>query len=134
MSPAPRLSKENTMPVPTRPALRARDDEGMVTAEAAAVIPSLLLVLTIAVAALVTVHAQMKAVDASREAARLAARGESTRAAVLAAERLGPAGARVVVRSRAQRVEAVVTAEVHPLPLLPAFTVRASTTAEKEQP
>jgi Flp pilus assembly protein TadG len=105
----------------------------MVTAEAAAVIPSLVLVLGVAVAALATVHAQMKVVDASREAARLAARGESTRTAVLAGERLGPPGAHVVVRSRLKRVEAVVTAQVHPLPALPAITVRASTTAEKER-
>ena len=125
------------MPVRTRRNGSRTDrsaDEGMVTAEAAAVIPSLLLVLAIAVAALVTVHAQMRAVDASREAARLAARGESTRTASQAAERLAPSGARVVIRTRSGRVEAVVTARVHPLPVLPALTVRAATTAEKEQP
>ena len=111
-----------------------RSDEGMVTAEAAAVIPALLLVMAVAVTALVTVHAQMRAVDASREAARLAARGESTRTAVLAGVRLGPAHARVVLTRHLKDVEAVVTAEVKPFPMLPSFTVRASTTAAKEGP
>jgi Flp pilus assembly protein TadG len=101
----------------------------MVTAEAAAVIPSLLLVLAIALTALTAVQAQIKAVDASREAARLAARGETTRTATLAAQRLAPAGAHIDVRSRLKRVEAVVTAHVQPFPLLPAFTVHASTPA-----
>jgi hypothetical protein len=106
----------------------------MVTAEAAVAIPTLVLVMCLMLAVLVTLHAQMRAVDASREAVRLAARGESEHAAVAAGRRLGPPHASVVVRDEGEEVEAVVSAQVHPFPLLPAFRVRASTRAEKEQP
>ena len=49
----------------------------MVTAETAVVLPVLLLVLAGAVAAVVVVGAQLRCVDAAREGARAAARGES---------------------------------------------------------
>ncbi|HJX42614.1 MAG TPA: TadE family type IV pilus minor pilin, partial [Geodermatophilus sp.] len=48
----------------------------MVTAETAVVLPVLLLVLAAVVAAVVVVGAQLRCVDAAREGARAAARGE----------------------------------------------------------
>ena len=53
-----------------------RRDAGMVTAETAVVLPVLLLVLAGAVAAVTVVGAQLRCVDAAREGARAAARGE----------------------------------------------------------
>ena len=49
----------------------------MVTAETAVVLPVLLLVLLCAVAAVTVVGAQLRCVDAAREGARAAARGET---------------------------------------------------------
>jgi len=106
----------------------------MVTAEAAVAIPTLVVVLGLLVAVLVTLSAQLKAVDASREAARLAARGETTSVAVAAGKRVGPQGATVVLHDRSRWVEASVTARVRPFRLLPAFTVHATSVAEREEP
>ena len=104
----------------------------MVTAEAAVVIPSLFVVLALMLAVVITVGAQLKVIDASREAARLAARGDSTRAVVDAAKRLAPRGATVTIRVRGDAVEARVRATVRPLRLLPGFTVRSAALAEQE--
>ena len=60
----------------------------MVTAETAVVLPVLLLVLAGAVAAVTVVGAQLRCVDAAREGARAAARGEDV-AAVTRAGRPG---------------------------------------------
>ena len=54
-------------------------EAGMVTAETAVVLPVLLLVLVCAVAAVTVVGAQLRCVDAAREGARAAARGETDR-------------------------------------------------------
>ncbi len=109
-------------------------DDGMVTAEAVMVLPVLFLLLSLLIATLAVVNARMKAIDASREAARLAARGESTSVAVAAGKRLGPQQATVVLRDREHWVEALVTAQVRMLGVLPSVTVSASTLAEREQP
>jgi hypothetical protein len=106
----------------------------MVTAEAAVVLPTLLVLLALAVTVLTTVGAKMKAVDASREAARVAARGDSRADAVEAGLRLAPQGARVWLTDRSHWVEAQVSAEVRPFGMLPGFTVKASTLAEREEP
>ena len=117
----------------TRPPHRRRpNDAGMVTAEAALAIPSLLFVLALAMTLVMTLGAKMSVLDASREAARLAARGETTSAAVAAGRRLAPSHSTVRLVDRSHWVEAVVTAEVRPFPALPSFTVRASTLAERE--
>lgn len=118
-----------------RPSRHARREEGMVTAEAAVVIPSLVVVLVLMLTVLITLSAQLKAVDASREAARFAARGEATATAVRAGQRLAPPGAEVTIHHRPpDLVEAAVTARVRPFGLLPAITVRASSLAEREEP
>jgi hypothetical protein len=113
---------------------RSQQDEGMVTAEAAVVIPTLFVVLALVLTAVVTVGAQMKVVDASREAARLAARGESTAVAADAGRRLAPQGATVTIRTRSESVQVEVRAKVRPFRLLPSFTLHASVLAERETP
>ena len=105
----------------------------MVTVEAVLVLPVLVLLLSLMIATLAVVNAKMRAVDASREAARLAARGESA-AAVTAGQRLGPQHATVVLQDRSHWVQAVVTAEVRLFGSLPPLTVSAATLAEREDP
>lgn len=113
---------------------RPRGDAGMVTAEAVMLLPVLFLLLALLIATLSVVNAKMQAVDASREAARLAARGEPVAVAVAAGRRLGPQHAAVVLRDRSHWVQAIVTAEVKLFRALPGMTVTASTLAEREQP
>jgi Flp pilus assembly protein TadG len=110
-----------------------RGDAGVVTVETVMVLPVLFLLLSLMIATLAVVHAKMSAVDASREAARLAARGESA-AAVAAGQRLGPQHATVELRDRSHWVQAVVTAKVRLFGTLPPLTVSASTLAEREEP
>lgn len=108
----------------------------MVTAEAAMVIPVLLLV-TVALAWLVTLGiAQVRCVDAAREAARLAARGEPPEMVTAAAQRAGPRGTQAFVDSRGDvvtvRVEAVVVPDVPLLDQLPGIALSADATAAAE--
>ena len=107
-------------------------DEGIVAVETALVIPTLLFVVALAVTLVMTLGAKMSVLDASREAARLAARGESTSEAVAAGRRLAPSHSTVRLVDRSHWVEAVVSAKVRPFRALPAFTVTASTLAERE--
>ena len=77
------------MPAPGR-----TDDRGAVTVEAALALCSLVIVLALALAAVYAVAAQLRCVDAAREAARLTARGEQARAEQLA-KKIAPRGAAV---------------------------------------
>jgi Flp pilus assembly protein TadG len=105
----------------------------MVTAETAVVLPVLLLVLVGAVAALTVVGAQLRCVDAAREGARAAARGEDVATVTGWAGRAAPDGARTVVSREAERVQVTVTADVAPLGPLPwRVTVRADAVALPE--
>ena len=113
---------------------RVENDDGMVTAEFAMLLPTVFLVLALVLTLVTTLGAKIKVLDASREAARVAARGDSTAAAVAAGKRLAPAGASVELVDRSAWVEALVSTEVRPLGLLPGFTLRASTLALREQP
>jgi Flp pilus assembly protein TadG len=100
----------------------------MVTAETAVVLPVLLLVLAGAVAAVTVVAAQMRCVDAAREGARAAARGEATALVVDLAGRAAPDGAVTTVAEDGTAVTVTVTAEVAPLGPLP-LRLRVSATA-----
>ena len=100
----------------------------MVTAETAVVLPVLLLVLAGAVAAVVVVGAQLRCVDAAREAARAAARGDSVSAVVRAADGAAPDGAVTDVGGDGDTVRVTVSATVSPLGPLP-WHVEVSATA-----
>jgi Flp pilus assembly protein TadG len=97
-----------------------RRDAGMVTAETAVVLPVLLLVLAGAVAAVTVVGAQLRCVDAAREGALAAARGEdgaTVRALVL---RVAPDGMAASVARDGEEVRVVVSGRVPllgPVPL-----------------
>lgn len=97
----------------------------MVTAETAVVLPVLLLVLAAAVAGVTVVGAQLRCVDAAREGARAAARGEVTAAEL--AGRAAPDGAVIGVTVAGDEVRVTVSAEVRPLGPLP---LRVPVTAE----
>jgi Flp pilus assembly protein TadG len=105
----------------------------MVTAETAVVLPVLLLVLAAAVAAVVVVGQQLRCVDAAREAARAAARGDPPAAVRAIATRAGPAGAGASVAERDGTVRVTVTAPVRPLGPVPLrLQVTATASADLE--
>jgi Flp pilus assembly protein TadG len=96
-----------------------RGEAGMVTAETAVVLPVLLLVLAAAVAAVTVVGAQLRCVDAAREGARAAARGEdlaTVRALVL---RAAPDGVTVSVTQTGEDVRVGVSGRIAPLGPVP---------------
>ena len=91
----------------------------MVTAETAVVLPVLLLVLAGAVAAVTVVAAQLRCVDAVREGARTAARGEdvaTVRALVLSA---APEGMTVSVVRIGDDVRVGISGSIPPLGPVP---------------
>ena len=104
-----------------------RGEHGSVSVEAAFAVCALVAVLAMALGGISMVVAQVRCIDAAREAARLVARGEPVRADQ-AARQVAPGGAQVSV----QVVGYEVTVEVSSEPvggLLPALTVRAQALA-----
>lgn len=78
----------------------ARDETGMVTAETAVVVPVVVAVAMGLVWIVMVAATHIQAVDASREAARMIARGDEESAAIEAATRLAPAGTTFTVTRR----------------------------------
>jgi hypothetical protein len=80
--------------------------------------------------------AQVRVVDAARESARSAARGDSTAQALAAGRRVAPAGAELVVERGPEQVRVVVSAEVTGpgglFRFLPGVTVRSKALAVVE--
>jgi Flp pilus assembly protein TadG len=99
----------------------------MVTAETAVVLPVLLLVLAGAVAAVTVVGAQLRCVDAAREGARAAARGEEIAAVTDLVGRAAPDGATTEVDVGSLMVRVTVVADV---PALGPVPVRVRVSAE----
>ena len=114
---------------------RCRDD-GYVTAETAVVLPALVVLLGAALWAIAVAAAQVRCVDAARDAARAAARGESDSAALAAAKLAGPPGSDVEVSHQGNRVVVTVRARVGlaggPLAAIPAPVAQATAVAESE--
>jgi hypothetical protein len=91
---------------------RARRERGAVTAEAAVVLPVLVL-FTLTMAWLVCVGlTQLRALDAAREVARAAARTDEASAALGLGRRVAPDGSRVSVRQDQHDVVATVVSPV----------------------
>lgn len=84
--------------------------------------------LVLSVGAIVGVTAHVRCVDAAREGARLAARGDDARAARAAAD-VGPPGATSTVRRDGDTVTVDVRA---PVALVPGLTVSATAVAAAE--
>ncbi|NYD43607.1 TadE family type IV pilus minor pilin [Nocardioides panaciterrulae] len=113
-----------------------RDDAGAATAELALALP-LLLAVTVGLVWLLSVaSAELRVVDAAREAARAAARGESAAIAVDRGLEVAPAGSRITVLTRGDRVTAsavgTVAAPGGLFGFLPGATVRARAVAAVE--
>jgi hypothetical protein len=104
----------------------------MVTAEAAVVLPVLVVVLAAAVGALMVVGAQLRCVDAAREGVRAAARGEAVASVRRLVGNAAPSGASASVASAGAVVTVTVTAAVRPLGPLP-WTVHVSAAATGER-
>lgn len=106
-------------------------DRGSVTVEAALVLAVLVVVVAACLAGIGCVIAQLRCADAAREAARLAGRGDSSRAAGAMAS-IAPTGAILTLQTQGDLITATVT--VGALSgLLPGVSIRASATAEKEE-
>ncbi|NDJ89952.1 TadE family type IV pilus minor pilin [Mycolicibacter kumamotonensis] len=107
---------------------RLGDDTGASTVEAAFALAALVSVLVLCLAGFSAVSAQLRCLDAAREAARLAARGD-TPAATAVAQRIAPAGAAIRLRSDGEFVVATVT--VRPA-LLPGLAIAAEAVSAAE--
>lgn len=97
----------------------------MVTAETAVVLPVLLFVLAAAVAVVTVLGAQLRCVDAAREGARAAARGEPDAVVTQVIGRVAPDGAAARVTGAGREVRVTVTVRVAPVGALP-FAVTLS--------
>ncbi|MFJ6691417.1 TadE family type IV pilus minor pilin [Streptomyces sp. NPDC091294] len=107
-------------------------DSGFVTAEAAVVLPVLVVFAMALVWGLLVVAAQIQCVDAARTGARAAARQDPVDAVVEVAREAAPPGARVTVSREAGLVRVVVVADPPALHGLP-FQVREEAVASAEQ-
>src|SRR4051812_49293470 len=110
---------------------RSSGDSGMVTAELAACLPVLVLLLAFVISVATVGSAAVRAQDAAREAARAAARGDDAAAGRLARE--AAPGAALSINSSGDEVTAVVELRQHLLvPWLPAVTVTGTAVAAAE--
>lgn len=112
---------------------RAREDRGAATAELALGIP-LLVALTVGLIWMLAVGAaQVRVIDASREAARAVARGDDVRSAEAVALRIAPEQARVRIEVGDSQVVVTTSARVSGpgglLSSLPGVTVTADAVA-----
>ncbi|OSC33710.1 TadE family type IV pilus minor pilin [Mycolicibacillus koreensis] len=104
------------------------DTAGSSTVEAALAIASLVSVLLVCVAGLAAIGLHLRCIDAAREAARLAARGDES-AAVAVAQQIAPSGSTVQLRRDGPVYVATVTA--HPT-ILAAVSISATGIAAAE--
>jgi Flp pilus assembly protein TadG len=105
-------------------------DQGSATVELAMSLPALVLLVFASLTAIMAVRTQLECLDAAREAARAAARGESGTAA---GARVAPAGASVSVAETGADVHAVVRVRLNPLGgRLPGFEISATAVAAME--
>jgi hypothetical protein len=107
-----------------------------VTAEAAVVLPVLVL-FAVGLAWLVALGAtQVRALDAARETARALARGDDAATGVGLGRRVATPGARITVRDAGDTLEVTVDAPVRGpgglFAFVPAYHVRASAVAAQE--
>ena len=105
----------------------------MVTAEIAVALPVLVLLMMAAMTAVMVVNAQLRCVDAAREAARVLARGDSPALARSLVAQTGPPGAQLKVTQADSQVRVDVTAHASGIGgVLPAFDVHARSVAVPE--
>jgi len=110
---------------------RHQRDRGMVSAELAAAIPALLIVLVVGLTAVRLGVDEVRCVDAARQAARALARGDSEASAAGVAARAGPAGSTIRLRTAGPEVTVEVAAE-RDLAGWGSITVRGAASAQRE--
>ena len=110
----------------------AHRDRGMATAELAVALPAVFLVIMAGMTAVSVLTAQLRCVDAAREGARAAARGESSAVVHSVAGSAGPAGATVTTGGDAESVTVTVSARSRRGGVLPSFRVDAVAVARRE--
>ncbi|MGO4614425.1 TadE family type IV pilus minor pilin [Nocardia sp. 2YAB30] len=98
------------------------------TIEAAIALTAVVATIVLCIGALLAASTQVRCVDAAREAARLAARGDDSNA-LRAAASVAPPDADITVRIEGARASAVVSSRT---PLLPLLTLRAEAVATLE--
>jgi hypothetical protein len=105
-------------------------DRGAATAELAAALPALVLLLAVGLTAVSATATKIACVAAARDAALSQARGDD---GALAGQRSAPAGARIAVSADGDVVRATVSAEVRLVGrFLPGIAVSASAVAAIE--
>ena len=113
-----------------------RGEHGAVSAEAAVIIPLLVAVAMAGIWLVALASTQVRVVDAAREAARAAARGDSDQAAVARGRQVAPSGARFEVSRSDGSVIVHVVAEVRGpgglLSFLPGVPVSSEAVAAEE--
>lgn len=118
------------------PSRGAAGDRGMVTAELATVLPVVVIILVAAIWGVSVAMVKARCLDAAREAARAAARGEQVETVREVAEQVAPESAEVEIRHRDGMVLVEVASRVGPpLPMaeaLPGVTVRGRAVALEE--
>ncbi len=119
-----------------RDASRRAGQRGAAAAEAAAVLPLAFAVVVAIVWLLSLAATHVRVVDAAREAARVAARADSTQAAVEAGGKVAPEGASIAIAQSGTDVIARVRARVRGpgglLAFLPSPTVEAEAVSVRE--
>ena len=113
--------------------VQRRGDDGLATAEIAVALPALVVLIAAGMTAVSVLTAQLRCVDAAREAARAAARGEAAGVVRSLAQRSGPADAEILVASGEREIQVTVSADARSVGgLLPSFQVRATAVALRE--
>jgi hypothetical protein len=107
-------------------------DRGFVTAEAAVVLPVLVMFAMALVWGLLVVAAQIQCLDAARTGARAAARQDPAGSVVEVARAAAPRGARITVSREGDQVRVAVVAKPPALRGLP-FEVREEAVAAAEE-
>jgi Flp pilus assembly protein TadG len=111
-----------------------RRTDGSVTAEFAVLLPAVVVMLAMVLAAASAGVAKLRCIDAARSAARLAARHESASTALAAAHSAAPGGASVGLSAVGDLVRVQVSTQVPlPLPGRPRVQVGATAVALLEQ-
>jgi Flp pilus assembly protein TadG len=105
-------------------------DSGMVTVETALALCGFVAVLSLVLAGMAAMLAQIKCTDAAAEAARLVARGETPQAQRIVAE-IAPGDAKISISATDDTVTVTVTADPF-AGLLPGLNVRAVAVAVRE--
>lgn len=114
----------------SRSTARRSAEAGFVTAEFAACLPAVVLFLLLGMFAVSVAGAQLRCVDAAREAALAASRGETATATAL---KYAPPNAQLRLTPTQDQVRAEVTAEVSPYgDFIPPIHLTANATAAVE--